>query len=334
MKIKLVHRNSLSCETIVRKAPDGHLFLASQCCGNWEPEPENKVYVFHSYDNGDTWSKPINLIDNPKRAYYLTEVSVFDNHIDIFVVEHDGYFLYPEVYFMRSYDNGYTFTRVDQSVFDKNSFVFFRGFTKENDEILYSYQYYPATKEDSDRLSKENKYMFNSGCENVLCGIIKTKDGINYEKGDDVYINNYPVWQWAEPTFARLSNGDVVMLYRINGAGYLYKTISTDNGKTWSELEITDIPNPNNKPRLIKTNDGRIIILNTPNNKPGMINRNPLEVWVSNDDMKTWYKKIKVLEFPSSYLSYPDGFYDEETNSVKFAFELNRHDVYYVEVEI
>ena len=124
------------------------------------------------------------------------------------------------------------------------------------------------------------------------------------------------------------------MLLRINNAGYLYKSISLDDGKTWSEIEKTDIPNPNNKPKLIKTNDGTIILLNTPNSKVGMINRNPLEVWVSYDDMKTWSKKIRVLDFPSSYLSYPDGIYDEESKSVKFSFELNRHDVYYVDVEI
>ena len=334
MKIKLVHRDSLSCETIVRKAPDGHLFLAAQCGGNWEPELANKVVYFHSYDNGDTWSKPITLIDNPKRAYYLTEVAVYDNHIDIFVVEHNGAFLFPMIYFMRSYDNGNTFERVELNAFIKDSFVFLRSFTEINNEIMYAYQYYPLTNDDSIRLSNDKKYIFNSGMPNVLCGIIKSNDGVIYKKGKDILISNNPLWQWPEPTFVKLSNNDIVMLLRINGTGYLYKSVSSDDGMTWSEPIITDIPNPGNKPKLIKTNDGRIILLNTPNNKPGMINRNPLEVWVSNDDMNTWTKKIRVLDFPSSYLSYPDGFYDEESNTVKFAFELNRHDIYYVEVEL
>ena len=334
MKIKLVHRDSLSCEAIVRKAPDGHLFLVSQCGGKWEPEIDNKVLLFHSYDNGNTWSKPTLLIDNQNRAYYQTEVAVYDNHIDIFVIEHDGAFLYPNVYFMRSFDNGFTFNRVELNAFSEDSFVFLRGFTKFDNEIMYAYQYYPLAKEESDRLSNENKYIFNSPMPNVLCGIIKSSDGINFKKSEDILISNEVMWQWPEPTFVRLSDNSLVMLFRINGAGYLYKSVSTDEGETWSKPIITDIPNPNNKPKLIKTDDGRIILLNTPNNKVGMTNRNPLEVWVSYDDMKTWQKKIKVLEFPSSYLSYPDGFYDKDSNSVKFCFELNRHDVYYCDVEL
>ncbi len=42
-KIGMVHRDSLSCEAIVRKLPDGSLLLLSQCGGMGEPCPENRA---------------------------------------------------------------------------------------------------------------------------------------------------------------------------------------------------------------------------------------------------------------------------------------------------
>ena len=129
-------------------------------------------------------------------------------------------------------------------------------------------------------------------------------------------------------TLAQLSDDSIVMLLRIRG-GYLYRSRSVDGGLTWSDPEKTDIPNPGNKPKLIQ--DGkRIILLNTPSSGYGYQYRTPLAVWVSEDDMQTW-KKYVVTDF-AGWLSYPDGI--AEGNIVRFAFELNRHDVYYAEAEI
>ena len=51
-RIELVHCDTLSCEAIVRRAPNGELILVCQCGGTGEPMPENRVYVFHSADGG------------------------------------------------------------------------------------------------------------------------------------------------------------------------------------------------------------------------------------------------------------------------------------------
>src|SRR5699024_5895343 len=75
-KLRLVHRDTLSCETILRRAPNGELFIVSQCGDVSEPAPLNRVYIFHSKDNGQTWSKGQSVYPEDGRAVYATEVTV------------------------------------------------------------------------------------------------------------------------------------------------------------------------------------------------------------------------------------------------------------------
>ena len=124
--------------------------------------------------------------------------------------------------------------------------------------------------------------------------------------------------------------GGFAMLLRINGAGVLYRSDSKD-GLHWSKPCPTDIPNPNNKPKLLNLNGGAVALINTPNPELGFRHRNPLEIWISDDDMRTWRYKKKVLDFPG-WLSYPDGFADGDR--IIFSFELNRHDIYLADCDI
>lgn len=94
-----------------------------------------------------------------------------------------------------------------------------------------------------------------------------------------------------------LDDGHLAMLFRMDGAGYLWRVDSYDYGETWQKPFITDIPNPANKPFLIKTSRGEIVLLNTPESTRGLTERYPLEIWVSADIMRTWYKRIKLCDF-------------------------------------
>lgn len=69
---------------------------------------------------------------------------------------------------------------------------------------------------------------------------------------------------------AELESGHLAMLFRMDGFGRLQRSDSYDFGETWGEPFATDIPNPSNKPQLLKTNDGRIVLLNTPNDGKGL----------------------------------------------------------------
>jgi len=54
-RIRLIHRDPLSCEPILRRAPDGSLLCVSQVGDVTEPAPGNRVHAFRSEDQGESW---------------------------------------------------------------------------------------------------------------------------------------------------------------------------------------------------------------------------------------------------------------------------------------
>ena len=143
----------------------------------------------------------------------------------------------------------------------------------------------------------------------------------------DMEINEENGWIWSEPTLAELSDGRIAMLVRKND-GYLGYTESWDGGKTWCPMRQTDILNPSNKPKLIQMDKGRIALLNTPNNQRM---RFPMELWISEDDMKTWCYQKPVTDFPGFY-PYADGFY--ENGHIYFTVDYKRIAVLFFDIEL
>lgn len=335
-RIKLVHIDTLSCEPILRKAPNGELLCVSQCGDVAEPAPGNRVYFFHSKDDGETWSEKTSIYPEDGNAVYITEVSVYEGVINAYLSIHSGRFLDWRCVMLKSYDSGYTWENAGEPPHFPG-FTFVRGMIElKNNNILIPYQHYPVTKEENDRVANsdlEDKTVWATNTPYVESGVLINADGgKHYDRFPAAKIGMEDGWIWSEPTIAELSDGTISMLIRICRSGWLWRTDSKDGGKTWSEVYNTNIPNPSNKPKLIKIDDSRIALIHTPNNK-GMGNgawakRFPLQIWISDDDMKTWNYKKTITDFPGQY-SYSDGFYED--GHVKFTIEYNRHDVLFVD---
>ncbi len=71
-RIRLFHRDTLSCEPILRRTPGGELLCVAQCGDVREPAPGNRVYVFHSRDEGETWTSPVSIYPEDGQAVYAT----------------------------------------------------------------------------------------------------------------------------------------------------------------------------------------------------------------------------------------------------------------------
>lgn len=335
--IKMVLRESLSCEAILRRAPNGDLIILSQCGGTNEPQKENRVVLLRSSDNGKTWSKPTKIYDDG-RALYVSEVFVADGEIWAFALAHDGDFLGWETFLLKSFDSGYTWQKCE-SVWKDRAFCFIRGGIRVGDALVFPTQYYEVSDAECRRLKEKGELLLKAEIPCVKNGALISKDG-----GKSFYrsrttadlpmaIDGKRLWKWSEPTLARLPDGKIVMLMRADGEGFLYRSESADGGESWSAPQKTEIPNPNNKPKLLNLADGRIALLNTPDKRIGFNYRTCLSLWISGDGLKTFAYKRELLRFPG-WLSYPDGFYDERDGRIKFAFELNRHDVYFVDCAI
>ncbi len=102
-----------------------------------------------------------------------------------------------------------------------------------------------------------------------------------------------------QPTLARNKDGSVTMFMRDNGPApkRLMKSVSKDDGLTWSSVVDTDIPNPGTAADVVVLQSGNwALVLNDVEG-----GRHKLSVWLSADEGKTWpYCKTIVNGIPNS----------------------------------
>lgn len=337
--IRLVHSDTLSCEPVVRRMNDGSLLMVAQCGDTYEPAPRNRVYYFHSYDDGDTWSTPVSIYPEDCNAVYCTEVAVFGDRVVAYLTVHNGQFFNWRSVMMSSTDCGHTW--VNEGAFPGlETYTFMRGKIElRNGNILIPYQHYPVSDDENARIVAKygGKYrpsgkltyigLTDVNIDHVDNGVAISRDG-----GKTFEIcpcRPFPIrgetglsWVWSEPTVVELSDGRVAMLVRVT-KDVLWYCESADGGRTWSEYVRTDIPNPSCKPKLIGLPDGRIALLHDPDST----RRNPFAVWISDDDMKTWSRREVISDFPLNF-DYPDGFYED--GRLYISIELQRRDVLFI----
>ncbi len=103
-----------------------------------------------------------------------------------------------------------------------------------------------------------------------------------------------------QPTFANLSDGRVLALLRTN-TGFIWKTYSENEGKTWSLPKKTMLPNNNSGIDVARLANGHLMLIfnNTSSQK-----RTPLNAAISTDDGETWSYQMP-LESEEGEFSYP-----------------------------
>ena len=342
-RMRMVHRDTLSCEPILRRMPNGELLLVSQCGGVTEPAPENRVYVFHSKDEGETWSKPVLIRPEDGKAVYLTEVSVIGEKIIVHLTIHNGHFVDWTCDQVVSEDNGYTWRSIGP-IPGYETYTFPRGMIRLSDgRLMMAMQRYPVDEAENTRLRENNlKLYWDAQAPYVSNEVIVSSDeGETWQKlgGVEIPMPWTPgrLWIWSEPTIVELNDGRspagsrIAMYLRWGGTGKLWYSESTDGGKTFCEPQPTEIPNPSNKPKLLRMEDGRIALIHTPNPVQGFAGRNPLAIWLSSDELKSFDDKRIITDFPGAFC-YPDGF--AEGDHIQFAIEYNRHDILYIDADL
>lgn len=342
--IKLVHTDTLSCEPIVRRMSDGSLIMVSQCGDTYEPAPNNRVYFFHSYDDGESWSTSTLLYPEDGSAVYCTEVALYGGRVKAYLTLHNGQFFDWRSMVMCSDDCGHTWT-CEGAFAGLESYAFIRGKLElKNGDILLPFQRYPVSEYENLRLLAEfGGVRRPDGRVLAVCdvpdinidhvdnGVMLSRDGgKSFEKFS---CPRFPIrgetglkWIWSEPTLAELSDGRIAMLIRVKNET-LWRSESCDGGKTWSAFKPADIPNPSCKPKLIGLPDGRTALIHSANSQK----RNPLCLWVSDDDMKSWKTREVISDFPLNF-DYPDGFY--ENGKLYISIELQRRDVLFIKYSL
>ena len=335
MRAEMIHFNTLCCEPVIVRAPDGSLVVLCQCDGKTEPDKENRVYVFRSADggkswsNGNKWRKGELLCPDDGKAVYCTGAYTHDGVITAFITKHNGAFLDWECRLYHSRDNGKSWTDGGINPWFIG-FVFIRGdLVLPSGKRAIAYQHYRVTKAENRRLKKENKRIMDACIDNVECGLLVEKTDGNFVPRTPVLLDMKSGWVWAEPTLALLSDGTVAMLMRKDNSGALWRADTADEGKTWSKALKTDIPNPANKPFLINHTNGKIYLINTPNSVRD--ERYPFAIWETNDDMKSWTEKTVISDIPA-FWSYSWAVVSDD-GSLSVVFE-DRHNLYFTKVTV
>lgn len=332
----VIHRDTLSCEPILRRMPNGELLCVSQCGDVTEPAPGNRVVVFHSADEGKSWSGPTLIIPDTGEAVYLTEVTVFRDRVVVYLTLHNGAFLNWRSQRVESRDCGYTWQTLGP-LEGEETFSFPRGAIRLPDgRYMMASQHYPVTALENARLVQRGARWLDADIDRVENRVLVSSDeGATWRRLGQVDIpmkgNTGRRWVWSEPTILDLRDGRIAMLLRVCGSGRLFYAESSDGGMHFTNPIPTDIPNPGNKPKLIRLADGRIALIHTPNATLGFAGRNPLSIWLSRDEMKSFPDRREICCFPGAFC-YPDGF--SEGNHIRFAIEFNRKDILYVDADV
>ncbi|WPJ96737.1 sialidase family protein [Coraliomargarita algicola] len=344
------------CDATWRRLPNGEQAVFFMTGGNFEPESSNFVVMCRSHDEGQTWGEheiihqseackadlekvPHNMDPNwkdrcvPEIATTMSEVIVDGDTVCVYLQIHDGHFGHWRTAVTRSTDNGHTWSTPELFEAKPKRSMIRNLYLTSWGEYLLPYQFQPTNGDSEESFMDDpNKLAQING---VLIGTGKNGP---WEQGGEVQGPH----GWAEVNVIELSNEQLVMLCR-SDEGYLMRSESSDRGRSWTEYVKTDIPNPGSKFRLFKLKQGGILLLHNPSNQVHHPNtkhrcptgRNPLSIWISNDNMQSWNYQEDVCTFPGA-LSYPDGEIEESTSGtyLHFAFDYNRHDVIYMKVEL
>ena len=102
-----------------------------------------------------------------------------------------------------------------------------------------------------------------------------------------------------QPSILLLGDDKLMALGRTQ-AGRVFATTSADNGLTWSQLTLLDLPNPNSGTDAVTFKDGRHLLIYNHTTK----GRSPLNLAVSHDG-KTWGASLVLESEPNMEFSYP-----------------------------
>lgn len=316
------------CDSTLRILPNGEFAVFFMTGGAVEPDLKNHVALCRSTEPGLSWSRPPEkVLQFADRAVLLSETYVDGDRIVMLVTTHDGQFGHWLNFTIESRDNAHAwtdpvpFTPMPRRAFVRNRYVASWG------EWFLPYQNYDLV--DDWTVPPHADGTFQRPVNGVL---VSADSGRSWEVSESVTGAR----NWAENNVVELADGSMAMLIRSDGDGCLLRSDSQDRGRTWTAPARTDIPNPGSKARLHRFSDGRILLVHNPNAQTSHPNtrpqaachRNPLSIWISDDDMRTWDYKRDLTDFPGM-LAYPDGVLDEANNRLHIAFDYNRHDVIY-----
>ena len=117
--------------------------------------------------------------------------------------------------------------------------------------------------------------------------------------------------------------------------GWVWYSESEDYGKTWTEMEQTDLPNNNSGVDALLLDDGRLLLVYNPVSKNWGA-RTPLDLAVSEDNGKTWRSIAHLEDDPGRGVefSYPAIVKTEDGIAVSYTHNRERIRTWQIPMEL
>jgi predicted neuraminidase len=148
----------------------------------------------------------------------------------------------------------------------------------------------------------------------ILCGSSTEDDGrkVHFERTSDFGktwtstppVNDGKTIGAIQPSILFLRDGTLEAIGRTHN-DKIFQIASQDNSKTWGDMTLTDLPNPDSGTDAVTLRDGQQLLVYNHNTRTGSNNkgRSPLNVAVSPDG-KTWLAAMVLEDDPDA----PSGF--------------------------
>lgn len=256
--------------------------------GRWEDNhPSNTLQASYSTDGGRTWS-PQTAASGPGS---INAAFLHDRRAgDLLLIYNANRSEIPDdtsIAYRKSADNGKTWgppIALDTG-YPVNIMVH-SGIVLSNGEWLVPFHY--------DRSGRPGPFN-RAYCDFVGSVAISADRGATWRRFGAVEVPN--LWRhpntanWAVEAGVAETGGQLVMILRTR-AGYLYRAVSKDLGRTWSTAEPLMFSNPDSKHTVIALQNGSLALLwnNTQTNRT----RYPLMASLSRDGGRTWPATITV----------------------------------------
>lgn len=299
--------NSCHASTLVM-LPDGDI-LAAWFGG--EREGAGNVEIWSSRRHEGLWSTPVMLSD-PSDIPCWNPVLYFDkNEVLLFYKRGDKIFRW-KTFIRRSQDGGVTWNREKELISGDTGG---RGPVKNKPILLSNGDILaPASHEGE---GGEGWYAF---CDRSSDG------GKTWIRSQ--YIKTDPYVKLIQPTLWE-SRAGVHMLLR-SASGYIYRSDSTDHGRTWGQAYKTILPNNNSGIDLVKTSDNTLALVCNPVGS-NWGKRSPLIIITSANNGITWSDPLNLAEGEGEF-SYPAIIFAQ--NKLHITFTWQRKTIAYYQVAI
>lgn len=296
-------------EPILAMMPDRSLICTFLTGGAIEPENANCVEVTRSFDGGATWTPREILFDHPTNGVWCTDIFTGGEHPMAAVHLYNSTSQYRELQTLCSFttDSGRTWSKPTSMRGTVNNCSLRQGFVLSNGDFLIPLYWQEATDNFDKSFCQPNPspsgWLFRSGIG------ISSDRGATWQRFG-YFAADTQLW---EPNAVEVEPGHVILCCR-SQTGYLFRTESFDYGRTWSELERTDIPNSDSKFHLFKLRGKILLIGNTVT-----AGRTGLAIRIS-DDGKSFTKLIDIEPAEERWF-YPHACADEEKEILYIAYE-------------